>query len=40
MTFLLGAVARRVDHLNADSYDTLEMFDSKSHLLYPVKHVL
>ena len=40
MTLHLGAVARRVDQLNADSYDTLELFDSKSHLLYPVKHVL
>ena len=36
----IGAVARKVDHSDRESYDTLELFDTKSHLRHKVKDVL
>ena len=41
MTSLItGAVARRIDHSDSESYDTLELFDTRSHLRHKVRNVL
>ena len=39
-SLITGAVARRIDHSDSESYDTLELFHTKSHLRHKVRNVL